>query len=57
MDDLASDVIEQLPVGGREEDVLPVVTAQCDVVERTGHVKTQRSWHSLALWVSLMCAA
>jgi hypothetical protein len=36
MDELAGDVIEQLPVGGREEDVLPVVTAQHGVIARTG---------------------
>jgi hypothetical protein len=44
-DNLCCDVAEQLAIGGAEEDVLAMIAAQRDVIERAGDMNAKRSWH------------
>jgi hypothetical protein len=42
---LANDALENPPVRGAEEDSLTMITSHRDVIETTGHMKTQRTRH------------
>lgn len=43
--DFGGEFVEQAAIGGREEEVLPMVAAQGYVIERAWDVQTERAWH------------
>jgi hypothetical protein len=47
-DDLRSELVEQISIRRPKENVVPMVAAQRDMVERRGHMQAKRPWHRLS---------